>query len=187
VGSQPYPRRRGTIVDRKKAEAVLKAVETKYAEWIALSKADGINDADCYPQLVANWWGYRERSGRPAPFAVSWEVNSPDNWAVTFSMEQEGNVNVPDGVHCEAEFSFVLGVHDNDEFDWNRVKRGSKFVHQRAIDRDGQPVTCWITKVSRVDDGIDVVWYRHENPKTGFLSKCSAEFFADKVLSFWED
>lgn len=164
-------------MDRNKAEAALKAVQDRYADWIKFSREDGITDADCYPQLVANYWGTRTQN-KPAPFAIVWECNSPDDWAITYAMEQpEGT-----GVYVDAEFSFVLGIFDDGEFEQHRVKRGAKFVHQRLLTKDDQPETCWITRTTK-----DMVWYRNGDATAGFLNKCTAGYFAEHVVSFWEE
>jgi hypothetical protein len=170
-------------MDRKKAQAVLKAVESKYAEWILVSQEYGSQDPQDYPQLMENF-NY-SGIGRPAPFAVAWECNSPDDWAIKW--HGDGDSKDPEGVFCEPIFSFVLGVYDDGEFEWDRVKRGSKFVHQRLITEDRKPETCYITRTLKRDGSVREVFYRVGDPKTGFLNKASAEYFSEHVVSFWED
>lgn len=170
-------------MDRKKAEAVLKAVECKYAEWILVGQEYGSKDPEDHPQLVENFrYGI---GGRPAPFAVAWECNSPDNWALAW--HGDGDNRDPEGTFCEPIFSFVLGIYDDGEFEWGRVKRGSKFVHQHLIDEDHKPETCYITRTLKNGSAVSEVFYRVGDPKRGFLNKASAEYFAEHVVSFWED
>ena len=170
-------------MNRRKAEAVLAAVEAKHADWIKLSKDWGDVHPDNYPQLIPNWWGNRRTSERPVPFVVAWECNSPDNWAINWWNAQDKGL----GVVCEPEFSFVLGIHDDGEFEWDRVKRGGKFVHQRLLTQGRKPETCWITRVVRYNGAVETVYYRSGDPKTGYPNKASAEYFESHVLSFWED
>lgn len=89
-------------MDQRKAERVLKAVEKKYATWIRLSQEDGVTDPDSYPRLVQSY----DR----APYAVVWECNSPDEWAVRWGSAKRED---PAGTFCEPIFSFVLGVYDD--------------------------------------------------------------------------
>ncbi len=173
-------------MDRKKAQAVLDAVNAKYAQWIQMSKEDfGQTDPNDYPQLVANWNGFTV-PGRPAPFAIAWECNSPDDWALDWWNAQDKAL----GVFCEPIFSFVLGIYDEGGFEWGRVRRGSRFVHQMLTDADGKPLTCRITRVLHYNGGaVETVYYRvcspHMEDRT--LNKASAEYFSDHVVSFWED
>lgn len=168
-------------MDRKKAQAVLKAVEKKYEQWITMSREDfGQTHPDEFPQLMENynWRG----TGRPAPFAIVWESNSPDEWAGRWGGEI--NHKDPEGTFCEPIMSFILGIYDDGAFEWNRAKRGAKFVHQHLITEDRKPERCWITKISKVNSQV---WYRVGDPKTGFLNTCTFEYFEDHVVSFWED
>lgn len=171
-------------MDRKKAEAVLAAVEAKYADWIKFTRDEYPNAGpDEFPQLVANWSGWTN-TGKPVSFAVAWECNSPDEWALDWSNRQDTEL----GVFCEPIFSFVLGIYDENGTEWDRVKRGRKFVHQHLITEDRKPETCYITRVTRTPGGaVDTVYYRSGDPKMGYLNKASAEYFEDHVLSFWED
>jgi hypothetical protein len=82
------------------AEKVLKAVERKYAKWIEFSRADGNTDPRDYPQLMADYDG--------APYAVVWESNSPDEWAIRWGSAKRED---PSGTFCEPIFSFVLGIY----------------------------------------------------------------------------
>lgn len=168
-------------MDRKKAEAVLAAVQNKYAQWIQMSREDfGQTHPDEFPQLVENF--SISGLGRSAPFAVAWESNSPDDWAIRW--HGDGDSRDPEGTFCEPIFSFVLGIYDTDGFEWDRVKRGAKFVHQRLITEDRKPERCWITKTNKRDGQV---WYRVGDPKTGFLNTCTFEYFEERVVSFWEE
>lgn len=95
-------------MNRTKAEKALKAVERKYARWIALSKEDGVTDPDNFPQIVE---GFSFGLDKPAPFAIVWECNSPDEWALRWGSTKRED---PTGVFCEPIMSFVLGVYDGD-------------------------------------------------------------------------
>lgn len=171
-------------MDRKKAQAVLEAVQSKYAQWIQMSREDfGQTHPDDFPQLMTNWWGTRLPHERPVPFVVAWECNSPDEWAMHWNNEQPESL----GVFCQPEFTFVLGIYDENDFEWDRVKRGSKFVHQHLIDEDHKPETCYITRTLKNGSAVSEVFYRVGDPKRGFLNKASAEYFAEHVVSFWED
>lgn len=172
-------------MNRKKAEAVLAAVNEKYAKWHEMSRELGYDKPDDFPQLVPNWHGWSLHGGKPVAFAITWECNSPDDWAMDWWNAQDKEI----GVFCEPIFSFVLGIYDEDGFEWDRVKRGGKFVHQHLLSEDRDtPETCWITRVTRTPGGaVDTVWYRSGDPKVGYLNKASAEYFESSVVSFWED
>lgn len=170
---------------RSTAEAVFKAVQDKYEQWITMSREDfGQTDPGDFPQLQENWHGWSTGPhGKPTPFAIAWECNSPDDWALDWWNAQDEKL----GVTCEPIFSFVLGIYDNYDIEWELVKRGSCFTHQRALTADRKPEKCWITKVTRTPGGaVDMVWYRHGDPKTGFLAKAEGAYFAESVISFWE-
>lgn len=94
-------------VTRKQAEAVLSAVERKHHWYLmefALTEDGGIDfetmvpvtNSTCRPHLVENCDG--------APYAIVWESNSPDDWAINFYEDIKG-------VFCEAIMSFVLGIY----------------------------------------------------------------------------
>lgn len=160
-------------MDRKKAQAVLEAVQNKYAEWIK----ELCPDPRDQPQLMENYDG--------APFAVAWESGSPDEWALAW--HGDGTSKDPKGTFCEPIFTFVLGIYDEHGLEWNRVKRGGKFAHKYLITEDRKPETCYITRVERTGGAVDTVFYRVGDPKVGILNKASGEYFAKAVISFWED
>lgn len=86
-------------MNQRKAEAVLRAVETKYAEWLALDNSKG---TEYGPQLVR---GYYRRDD----WCIVWEKGSPDEWAIKWGWN--GNED-PAGTFCEPVYSFVLGIYD---------------------------------------------------------------------------
>jgi len=113
-------------VTEAQAKAVLKAVETKFANWLLDFARDenGKYDfdapmvrikalaGDC-PTVVENW----DDRGH---WAVVWEGNSPIDWAIG-GMEYEyrdpefgfkvPGVEMPKGVFCEPYYSFVLVIY----------------------------------------------------------------------------
>lgn len=113
-------------VSRSKAEAVLKAVETKFSTWCMdfARDADGKYDFDAplvtieagpgdKPTLVEDWDG----NGN---WAVVWEGNAPYDWAIggieydytdpEFGFKVKGQP-LPKGVFCEPYYSFVLVIY----------------------------------------------------------------------------
>lgn len=96
-------------MDKSTAQTVLKAVELKYAKWISLSKADGATDPDDFPRLVENYTFGIEN--HPAPFAIVWECNAPDEWTQRWGSAKRED---PPGTFCEPIYSYVLGIYDGD-------------------------------------------------------------------------
>lgn len=96
-------------MNQAKAETVLRAVEKKYDRWIGFARADGVTDPDAFPKLVENFsYGIEDR---PAPFAVVWEYNAPDDWAMRWGSAKRED---PPGTFCEPVYEYVLGIYNGE-------------------------------------------------------------------------